>query len=440
MEDPRIRALAVFLIQNAVELQAGENILIELHGNASALAKALIQESYKRGAHPYFQRFDYELEAEIARGADEEHMSAIAAYEIERMKNMNAYIDIRDYDNIYVWSGLPEKQTSMYAQRYWGPLHLRQRCNHTKWSVLRYPNPSMAQLAGMDTPSYEDFYFRACLCDYRKMEAALKPLKALMDRTDRVQILGKGTDISFSIKGIGSYPMHGNRNIPDGEIYSAPVRNSVNGVVSYNVPSTYEGTLFTDVVLTFENGKITDAVCNDSPRLNRISRHRRGSALYRRIRTRRQPGHYQAVQRYFVRRKNRRELSSYPGQLLREHRQRQQVRSSLGSRSNSDTAVRRRNGSFRRRRYSKRRSLRAGNAPRTEPGPLARFRFRRGRTVGSDAGSDERTYPLQGEACPSKCSIYSLENRRSLFFIWSREKAHIVQVERFRRVRLSVLR
>ncbi len=270
MEDPRIRALAVFLIQNAVELQAGENILIELHGNAPALAKALIQESYKRGAHPYFQRFDYELETEIARGADEEHMSAIAAYEIERMKNMNAYIDIRDYDNIYVWSGLPEKQTSMYAQRYWGPLHLRQRCNHTKWSVLRYPNPSMAQLAGMDTPSYEDFYFRACLCDYRKMEAALKPLKALMDRTDRVQILGKGTDISFSIKGIGSYPMHGNRNIPDGEIYSAPVRNSVNGVVSYNVPSTYEGTLFTDVVLTFENGKITDAVCNDSPRLNRI--------------------------------------------------------------------------------------------------------------------------------------------------------------------------
>ena len=157
-----------------------------------------------------------------------------------------------------------------YRQFYWGPIHLAERCNHTKWSVLRYPNDAMAQLAGMSTEEYEDFYFRACLVDYDKMGRAMEPLQKWMARTDKVHILGPGTDLTFSIKGIPSFGMHGNRNIPDGEIYTSPVRESVNGRITYNCPSPYDGFLFRDVCLEFRDGKIVEATSNNTPYMNEI--------------------------------------------------------------------------------------------------------------------------------------------------------------------------
>lgn len=126
-------------------------------------------------------------------------------------------------NNINALKGIPESGMEAYRKEYWGPLHLNIRCNHTKWSVLRYPNDAMAQLAGMSTPDYEDFYFKACLLDYDKMAKAMKNLTRRMSVTDKVHITGPGTDLSFSIAGIGSIAMSGNRNIPDGEVYSAPV-------------------------------------------------------------------------------------------------------------------------------------------------------------------------------------------------------------------------
>ena len=186
-------------------------------------------------------------------------MEEIASYELARMRDMDAYIDIRATTNISAWHNVSDEAQKRYRQYYWGPIHLDQRCNHTKWSVLRYPNDAMAQLAGVSTEEYEDFYFRACLVDYDKMGRAMRPLQDLMARTDRVRIVSPGTDISFSIKGIPSFGMHGNRNIPDGEIYTSPVKDSVNGHITYNVPSPYDGFLFRDVYLEFRDGRIVKA-------------------------------------------------------------------------------------------------------------------------------------------------------------------------------------
>ena len=270
MEDGRIRKFAWFLINKAVYIKPGEKILIELHGHEYTLAKALIQEAYKAGAKPYVHIFDYEVEGALVAGADEGHMADVTAYELDRMKNMDAYIDIRATENINAWNALPADKLAIYKKNYWGPLHLSQRCNHTKWSVLRYPNNAMAQLAGMSTEEYEDFYFRACLLDYDKMAKAMESIVSRMKRTDKVHITGPGTDIRFSIKGIGVFPMSGNKNIPDGEIYTAPVRDSVNGVITYNVPSPYDGFVFNNVKLEFKDGKIVQAVANDPKRLNKI--------------------------------------------------------------------------------------------------------------------------------------------------------------------------
>jgi aminopeptidase len=270
MEDPRIRKFAAFLIHEAVDLKSGEKILIELHGRAYSLAKALIEEAYKVGGEPFIHVFDYDLEAALIAGATDKHMADVTSYELTRMKDMDAYIDIRAADNINAWSSLSDEQMSVYSRNYWGVLHLRQRCNQTKWSVLRYPNDAMAQLAGMSTEAYEDFYFRACLIDYKKMNKAMENIVRRMDRTDRVHITGPGTDLRFSIKGIPSFGMCGQRNIPDGEIYTAPVRESVNGVISYNVPSPYNGFLFRDVKLEFQDGKVVKATSNNMEMLNKI--------------------------------------------------------------------------------------------------------------------------------------------------------------------------
>ena len=270
MEDPRIRKFAYFLINRAVGLKKNEKILIELHGHEHALAKALIEEAYKAGGQPFFHEFDYVLEGAMISGASEQHMKDVTSYEMARMKDMDAYIDIRATENVSIWNHIPDDNMGIYRKYYWGPLHLSQRCNHTRWTVLRYPNHAMAQLAGMGTEEYEDFYFSACLLDYEKMARAMEPLAELMNQTDQVRITGPGTDLSFSIQGIGSSPMSGNRNIPDGEVYTAPVKDSVNGEIYYNVPSPYDGLVYQDVRLTFKNGKIVKASSNHTERMNQI--------------------------------------------------------------------------------------------------------------------------------------------------------------------------
>ena len=192
MEDPRVRKLAKYMIHEAVQLQKGEKILIEVHGQAKEMARALIEESYAAGGNPYFHQFDYDLEGVVMRGASPEHMAGIAKYELDRMRDMDAYVDIRVFDNIYKWKSIPEEQAEIYRKYYWGPLHLSERCQNTKWVVTHFPNSGAAQLFNMSTWDYEDFYFRAALVDYTKMGKAMAPLRDMLLKTDKVHITGPG--------------------------------------------------------------------------------------------------------------------------------------------------------------------------------------------------------------------------------------------------------
>src|SRR5205823_1123255 len=144
----------------------------------------------------------------------------------------------------------------LYERLWWKPVHTEVRVKKTRWVVLRWPNPSMAQAANMSTESFEDFYFRVCTgVDYGKMREAMKPLEDLMRRTDRVRITGPGWELNFSIKDIGVVGCWGERNIPDGECYTCPVRDSVNGTIQYNCETLYRGTVFNNIRLDFKNGK-----------------------------------------------------------------------------------------------------------------------------------------------------------------------------------------
>ena len=186
--------------------------------------------------------------------------------DLDQMKGMQAYIAIRAGNNTAELADVPSEKLNLYSKL--SRPTLDYRVNETKWVVLRYPNYSMAQLANTSLENFEDFYFDVCTLDYRKMSEAMTPLVDLMNRTDKVQIKGPGTDLTFSIKGIGAVKCDGLRNIPDGEVYTAPVRESMNGIISYNTPSEEQGFTYENIVFQVENGKIVKATANDTKKIN----------------------------------------------------------------------------------------------------------------------------------------------------------------------------
>ncbi|MGL5057060.1 MAG: aminopeptidase, partial [Fusobacteriaceae bacterium] len=206
---------------------------------------------------------------EILKGTTQEQLELMAKYELERMKGMDAYIGIRGGDNSTELSDVDSVKMKLYMD-YFMKSVLDERVNNTKWVVLRYPNNSMAQLANTSLEDFEDFYFDVCNLDYSKMAKAMDPLVDVLNRTDKVRITGPGTDLTFSIKGINAVKCSGLRNIPDGEVYTAPVKDSVNGVISYNTPSNYQGYTYENIVFNFENGKIIKATANNTDKINEI--------------------------------------------------------------------------------------------------------------------------------------------------------------------------
>lgn len=267
--DPRIQQLAATLVNFSVKAQAGDKVLIEGRGQSSRpLIQAIIRECVKAGALPFVEVSDPVITRELVRADNDEMFAMKDFFALERMKEMNCYIGIGSPDNMNELSDLPGELMARYNK--FSLPSLTQRVNHTRWVVLRYPNPALAQSAKMSQEGFEDFYFNVCNLDYSKMDQAMVALQELMERTDQVRLVGPDYDLSFSIKGVPVIRCAGELNIPDGEIYTAPVRDSVNGTIHYNTPSNYLGFTFEDVRFTFENGKIVEATANDSDKLNEV--------------------------------------------------------------------------------------------------------------------------------------------------------------------------
>ncbi|MUT66786.1 aminopeptidase [Paenibacillus sp. NEAU-GSW1] len=270
MRDPRLQKLAANLAGYSIDVQPGDNVLIDMIGSEKELAKCLIEEVTKRGGRPFVELSDRSVLRTMLKNATKEQLELWAERDLARMKQMQGYIAVRSGDNANELSDVPDDKMKLYDQIYMNPVHMEERVKRTKWVVLRYPTPSMAQLAQMSTESFENFYFDVCNLDYAKMDRAMDSLHALMKRTDRVRIVSPGTDLTFSIQNIGAKKCSGHRNIPDGEVYSAPVRDSVQGKITYNAPSVYSGVSFQNISFTFENGKIVEATSNNTQRLNEI--------------------------------------------------------------------------------------------------------------------------------------------------------------------------
>lgn len=271
MKNPNMETLAKNLVGYSISVQPGEKVLLDLGPKEPEIAKALVRAVYAAGGKPFLTYENQEVMREWLTQADADQIRLEAAFEKMRMEAMDCYIAIRAKDNIYELSGVPEEKMRLYNTLLLEPVHHEIRVAKTKWVVLRYPNHAMAQEAKMSTEAFEEFYYKVCNLDYAKMSVAMDPLHRLLSESDRVRISAPGTELSFSIKGIGAVKCDGHCNIPDGEVYTAPVIDSVEGEIRYNLPSSYQGQVFENVHFVFEKGKIVHATAGPKTEaLNKI--------------------------------------------------------------------------------------------------------------------------------------------------------------------------
>jgi aminopeptidase len=268
MTDPRYTKLAKLLVEYSTALKRGDHVLLDMIDVPDSFSIELMRAARAGGAIPIVEVRHTRINREMLRGTSDRHASLVRDLELFRMKKMAAYIAIRGSENASENADVPGDRMALYS-RITRPV-MNYRVSKTRWCVLRWPTPSMAQAAGMSTESFENLYFDVCTMDYRKMARAMLPLERRLKQADRVRIKSPGTDLTFSIKGVGAKMCKGDRNIPDGEVFSCPVKTSINGRIQFNTPTLYAGTKFENVCLEFRNGKIVKATANHTPRLNEI--------------------------------------------------------------------------------------------------------------------------------------------------------------------------
>ena len=270
MHDPRLDALAQLLVTHSTRLQPGEKILIETFDIPEDMVIALIRAARQVGAVPLVSYKRNRIQRELIQAGQEQAMQLVGECETYRMERVDAYVGLRGSRNIAELSDVPAAAMELYERLWLQPVHFQVRVPRTKWVVLRWPSPSMAQQAKMSSDAFEDFYFDVCTLDYAKRAEAQKPLKALLEQTDQVHITGPDTDLRFSIENIPAIPCSGEHNIPDGECFTAPVRDSVEGEIRFNTPTLYRGTPFDNIHLRFDQGRIVAASASDTAALNAI--------------------------------------------------------------------------------------------------------------------------------------------------------------------------
>lgn len=255
--DKRLVQMAEQIVKYSIGLKKGEKVFIEgFSDSTKALFNEVIKQATKVGGIPYWYFNDNAFIKSFIDNSSAAQMEEFGKMHASMMAQCDAYVGIRGYDDMFMMSDIKDKQMEIYQKLFYTPVHFKIRIPKTRWCVMRYPNNTMSALSRMSTSRFEDFYFNSCMIDYKKMEKAMEPLYKLMLKTDRVKIKAPDTDLEFSIKKIGAHKSIGHHNLPDGELFTAPVKDSVNGVIQFNTDTIYDGEFFSRIRLEFKDGKI----------------------------------------------------------------------------------------------------------------------------------------------------------------------------------------
>lgn len=270
MHDPRLGRLAQVLVNDSCRVQPGDRVMLRVKGGQTAMACALVDAVYAAGGHPFLRLEDSTVMRSIIRGAGEETMRQWEAADNALFATMQCFISIDAWHNSAEHSDIPAGKRRDWARLYSQSVYGQTVTEGTRWVLCGYPTSAAAQAALMSTEAFENLFFDVCCLDYRKLSAAMDPLVQWMARTDRVRIVGPGTDLRFSIRGMPVIKCDGQCNIPDGEVYTAPVRDSIDGCITYNTPSVYQGKSYEGIRFEFRHGRIVEAAGSDTPGINDI--------------------------------------------------------------------------------------------------------------------------------------------------------------------------
>lgn len=272
MYDPRDARLARSLVQFSLDVQPGERVLLDFRGPETiGLLHETVVAVTEAGGVPFPLYGDDTMAARFLSAANEEQVKSWGGIHETLMHEMQCYIRVNGTNNPFETADVPEPARRWEREHFMQRVHLQYRVPRTKWVVLRYPSHSMAQQAKMSRARFADMYYDVCTLDWPRFSRAMDPLHALMSRTDQVRLTAKGTDVTLSIKDIDVVKCDGHMNIPDGEVFTAPVKDSVNGVITYNAGAIYSGTSWEWIRLAFEAGKIVEIDgSNDVDKLREI--------------------------------------------------------------------------------------------------------------------------------------------------------------------------
>jgi len=273
MNDPRVKKLSDLLLDYSLQIKRGETLYIEWKGSSTMpLIENLIAGCVARGATPFWVFHDERLLKGAMNGACDDQVKSYAKFHCELMDKMDCYLGINGSDNPFEMGKVPSKDVERFTKLYSHPVHTVRRIRKTRWCVLRWPSLSFAQMAQMPHSDFTDYFFNVCLVDYKKMSRKMNELAKLMKKTDRVRVVGDGTDLSLSIKGMPPVICDGKLNVPDGEVYTAPIKDSVNGTIKFNAPAIHRGQVFTGITATFKNGYAEKITCEtgNEKELNKV--------------------------------------------------------------------------------------------------------------------------------------------------------------------------
>ncbi|QTH41193.1 aminopeptidase [Cohnella sp. LGH] len=270
MPDQRLTKLAEIILSYSLKIKPKEKVFIEMLGPTTELGMILINKAYELGAEPYFSVKSSELMGCLLHQANINQITKIADSEIYRLKGMDAYISIRASNNLYEWSSLSNEKLLLYQNNYMSPVHYKFRIPHIRWVSLRYPTPAMAQHAGMNTQELIDMYYDLTCMDYEKLSVAMEPLKMRLENAKHVTIKSSNVDLHFQLTNIPVILCAGKNNIPDGEVYTAPIKESIEGTILFNTSSTYQGHNFQQISLRFKEGRIVESNSNKPELLEKI--------------------------------------------------------------------------------------------------------------------------------------------------------------------------
>lgn len=266
----KLKELASLIVNYSIRVEKDERVLITTQSlETREFVSYLIEEIYKNGGVPCLKINDPILGARLAEKNNEGRIELLKKIQENEVELFDSFINIRYATNDYENKNVSGEMSKKLSQALLPSSDVR--VNQRKWVLLNYPSLLDSYKAKMTSTEFMEFALKVMTVNYKSMSELIKPLKKLMDKTDKVRIVSPGTDITFSIKGMGSIPCVGEMNIPDGELYSAPVKNSVNGTITYNTPSPYQGRVYNHVSLEFKDGKIINATCDeDNEKLNEI--------------------------------------------------------------------------------------------------------------------------------------------------------------------------